>query len=58
MTKFLSIFHFADDTNLLNCSRNLKQLTKQINIYLKLLLNWLNTNLISLNASKIEYFRG
>ena len=52
---FSSIFHFADDTNMLNCSRNLKQLSKQVNIDLKQILHWLNANKISLNASKTEF---
>jgi len=53
--KFSSIFHFADDTNMLNCSRNPKQLAKRVNIDLKLILHWLNANKISLNATKTEF---
>ncbi|XP_057310678.1 uncharacterized protein LOC130648640 [Hydractinia symbiolongicarpus] len=52
---FSLVHHFADDTNLLNFSKSLKQLAKQMNFDLKLLCHWLNANKISLNASKTEY---
>ena len=42
--EFSSLFHFADDTNMLNCSRNLEQLAKHVNIDLKLISHWLNAN--------------
>ena len=45
---------FADDTMLFNSSLTLKSLCKRINIDLKCLVNWLNANLISLNAIKTE----
>ena len=48
------VYHFADDTNLLNISNSPKQLQKQINIDLKLLYKWLLANKISLNCSKTE----
>ena len=41
---------FADDTMLFNSSLTLKSLCKRINIGLKCLVNWLNTNLISLTS--------
>jgi len=50
--KFSSIYHFADDTNSLNFSKSAKQLSKLVNIDLKLLLHWLYANKISLNAGK------
>ena len=46
---------FADDTNLLLFDKSLKSLKKKINIYLKLLCQWLAANKISLNSSKTEY---
>jgi hypothetical protein len=52
---FSNVYHFADDTNLLNFSSSPKQLAKQMNLDLKCLYNWLNANKISLNASKTEY---
>ena len=36
--KHSKVFHFADDTNLLNICNNYKQLQKQMNIDLKILL--------------------
>ncbi len=52
--RFSHVYHFADDTNLLNISSSPKQLQKQINIDLKLLYKWLLANKISLNCSKTE----
>ena len=52
--KYSKVYHFADDTNLLNINRSPKQLQKQVNIDLKLLYNWLLANKISLNCSKTE----
>ena len=48
------VYHFADDTNLLNVSNSPKQMQKQVNIDLKLLYKWLLANKISLNCSKTE----
>ena len=53
--KYSSVYHFADDTNMLNCSQNIKQLCKHVNIDLKPLLHWLYVNKISLNAAKSEF---
>lgn len=47
-------FIFADDTALLNSSKDLKSIKKKVNIDLKLLLNWLNANKIGLNVDKTE----
>ena len=52
--KFIKVFHFADDTNLLNVSNCPKKLQKQLNIDLKFLYKWLLANKISLNCSKTE----
>jgi len=50
-----SVFHFADDTNLLFSSKNPDILHKQINAELKILFDWLCANRLSLNASKTEF---
>ena len=52
--KYSRMYHFADDTNLLNVSNSPKQMQKQVNIDLKLLYNWLLANKISLICSKTE----
>ena len=52
--KYSSVFHFADDTNLLNINTSPKALQKQINLDLKFLYKWLLANKISLNCSKTE----
>ena len=52
--KFCKVHHFADDTNLLYLGKSIKKLNKLANIDLKNLLNWLNTNKISLNVKKTE----
>ena len=48
------VYHFADDTNLLNINNSLSKLNKLVNQDLKNLTNWLNVNKISLNVSKTE----
>ena len=50
-----SVFHFADDTNLLFSMKNPKLLSKVINKELKNLYEWLCSNRLSLNASKTEF---
>ena len=52
---FSNVYHFADDTNLINISDSLKKMAKQMNLDLRFLSQWLNANKISLNASKTEY---
>ena len=52
--KHSSIYHFADDTNLLNINMSPKKLQKQVNTDLKYLYQWLLANKISLNCSKTE----
>ena len=49
-----SVYHFADDTNLLNISNSIKRTQKQVNLDLKSLYKWLLANKISLNCSKTE----
>ena len=51
---FSKVYHFADDTNLLNISDSPSKLQKQLNIDLKLLYKWLLANKISLNCAKTE----
>ena len=50
-----SVFHFADDTNLLFSGKNTKNMAKEINIELKSLFDWLCANRLSLNVSKTEF---
>ena len=49
-----SVHHFADDTNLLYTSKSLNKISKHINHDIKHLCQWLQSNKISLNASKTE----
>ena len=49
-----SVYHFADDTNLLNINSSPKRMQKQVNYDLKILYQWLLANKISLNCSKTE----
>ena len=53
--KYSKVYHFADDTNLLNVSESPSKLQKQLNIDLKLLYKWLLANKISLNCAKTEF---
>ena len=48
------VYHFADDTNLLNISTSPKKMEKDINFDLKILYKWLLANKISLNCDKTE----
>ena len=48
------VFHFADDTNLLNINNSPKQMQKLVNADLKILYKWLLANKISLNCDKTE----
>lgn len=52
--KHSKVFHFADDTNLLNISDTPKKMQKNVNSDLKILYNWLLANKISLNCDKTE----
>jgi hypothetical protein len=48
------VYHFADDTNLLNIGSCPKKMQKDINADLKILHKWLLANKISLNSGKTE----
>ena len=50
--KFSTVYHFADDTNLLYHHENPKVLRKDMNSNLKLLYDWLCANRLYLNVSK------
>ena len=50
--KYCTTCHFADDTNLLNISKDYKTLKKQVNYDLFNLHKWLTANKISLNEGK------
>ena len=52
--EFCKVHHFADDTNLLYLDKSIKKLNKLVNIDLKGLVNWLNSNKMSLNVKKTE----
>ena len=57
--KYSTTYHFADDTNLLNISKDYKSLQRKVNYDLFSLHKWLTANKISLNNGKTEliYFR-
>ena len=48
------MLHFADDTNLLYINKSMKKINKHINHDLSLIVQWLRSNKISLNADKTE----
>ena len=50
-----TIYHFADDTNLLHSCKSLKVLRKRVNKDMQLLYEWLCANRLSLNAGKTEF---
>ena len=52
--QFSKVYHFADDTNLLNISKSPQRLQRQLNLDLRFLYNWLLANKISLNCAKTE----
>ena len=47
-----TVYHFADDTSLLNVSKSMKKINRHVNHDLKHLCIWLRANKISLNATK------
>ena len=53
--EFSTIYHFADDTNLLYSCKILKVLRKNVNADLKNLYDWLCVNRLSLNSRKFEF---
>jgi retron-type reverse transcriptase len=52
--KSSKVYHFADDTNLLNIGSSPKKMQKSINADLKIIYKWLLANKISLNSDKTE----
>ena len=48
------MLHFADDKNLLYISKSMKRINKHINHDLSLIVQWLRSNKISLNADETE----
>ena len=52
--KYSKVYHFADDTNLLQIEKYPRKMQKQVNLDLKSLYKWLLANKISLNCSKTE----
>ena len=53
-TKHCKVYHFADDTKLLNFSHSIKKMNKRVNYDLKNLNNWLSANKICINVDKTE----
>ena len=52
--KYCQVYHFADDTNLLNFNNSITEINKQVHHDLKYLSYWLNSNKICLIVSKTE----
>ena len=48
------VHHFADDTNLILTDKPMKKINKHVNTDLKLVVQWIRTNKLSLNTSKTE----
>ena len=53
--KYSTLYHFADDTNLLYSNKSQKILRKHANLDLKLIFEWLCANRLSLNIDKTEF---
>ena len=49
-----SVFHYADDTNLLLVNKSLKKIISYVNHDLALITDWLRANKISLNTGKTK----
>ena len=52
--EFSSVHHFADDTNPIARDKSVEKVNEQINTELKLVVQWIRANKLSLNISKIE----
>ena len=52
--QYSSVHQFADNTNLLLVEKSLKKLNKKVNRDLKLIVEWVRANKLSLNANKTE----
>ena len=53
--KYSTVYHFADDTNLLYSSKTIKKLKTTLNKDPASLYDWLCANRLSLNAGKSEF---
>ena len=51
----LTVHHFADDTNLLFAKKNIGTIESNVNYELKMLVDWLRSNKLSLNELKTEF---
>ena len=54
--KYSNVYHFPDDTNLLNFNNYVKFINKQVNHDLKNFVNWLQANKISLIKTELVLF--
>ena len=52
--EFSTVHHFADDTNMPLIEKSLKKLNRHINRDLKLVVEWIRANKLSLNTSKTD----
>ena len=52
--EFNSVHHFADDTNIILTDNSTKKINNHINRALKLVVQWIRANKLSLNTSKTE----
>ena len=52
--EFSSVHHLTDDTNLILTDKSMKKINKHINRDLKLVVQWIRANKLSLNTSKTE----
>ena len=50
--EFSSVHHFPDNTNLILTDKLMKKINKHINRDLKLVVQWIRANKLSLNTSK------
>ena len=51
---FCSVYHVADDTNLILTDKSMKTINKHINGDLKLVVQWIRANRLSRSTSKTE----
>ena len=51
---FCSVYHVADDTNLILTDKSMKMINKHINGDLKLVVQWIRANRLSRSTSKTE----
>ena len=52
--EFSTVHHFADNTNMLFIEKSLVKMNRYINRDLKLVVEWITANELSLNTSKSE----